>query len=111
MMLRQALIRKFNDGSYVEIMFMPNLLPPAGPRLPDPQGVDLSDPSALREYLTMLTSAISKHLGQRPPPTQATQGALVQSPNGSTFRIKVADDGTLTAQPFGSAQDQPVPAS
>lgn len=88
---------------------MPRLMPPSMPRLPDPSGVDVTNPLALQEYLTLLTSSLSKHLQQRPTPQTASQGRLMQSPSGKTFNLTVNDDGTIIATPFGTAQDAIVP--
>lgn len=88
---------------------MPNIMPPSLPRLPDPGSVDTSDPHALREYLTLLTSSLAKHLQQRPTMSTAANGRLYQSPSGRTFNLTIDDDGNVVATPFGSAQDRILP--
>lgn len=88
---------------------MPRIMPPSIPRLPDPGGIDVTDPVALKEYLVLLTSSVSKHLMQRAPMNAAINNRLMLTESGKTYKLVVTDAGVVEAQPFGSAEDQIVP--
>jgi hypothetical protein len=85
--------------------------PPGIPRMPDPASVDVTDPVALKEYLTLMTSALTKHIAMRAPTNTALPERLMLTPGGKTYALKVLDDGSIVAEPFGSAQTIPVPTS
>lgn len=84
-------------------------LPPAHARLPDPSNVDMSDGTAVRGFLTSLTSALIGHLNQRPPAGTAQDSRIFKAPDGKNWMVSVAVDGTLVSEPVGSVQDSPVP--
>lgn len=88
---------------------MANIMPPSIPRLPQPTEVDVTDPEALKNYLTILTAALSKHIAQRAPTNAALPERLLLSPNGRTFGLRVTDAGVVEVVPFGSAEDATVP--
>jgi len=84
-------------------------LPPAAPILPSPAQIDPTNPESLRAFLVSLTTAVQKHLTDRPPATAAAESRLFRSPDGSTWAVSVADDGTFVADPTGSVQGEPLP--
>jgi len=84
-------------------------LPPPVPTMPSPAGLDLTNPESLRGYLTSLALAVQGHLADRPPKATAQESRLFVSPDGKTWAVSIADDGTFVANPVGSTQGLPLP--
>jgi len=84
-------------------------LAPSIPRLPDPSGLDMKDGEAVREYLTVLTSSLTKHLAQRPTPNQASSGLILKGEDGKNYRVRVDASGALISEPLGTVNPAPVP--
>jgi hypothetical protein len=88
----------------------PRLRLPGGlPRLPDPTGVDTTNPEAVRSFLVSLTSTISTQLQRRPPMGTSQASRMFTAPDGKVWAVSVAEDGTVVSEPLGSTQDKELP--
>ena len=74
-------------------------LPPPSVRLPEVTGVTDGE---VREYLNRLRKAVTDELNRRAAKTEPTMEALLFSPSGKVFRVKVDDAGVLSTEEVAS---------
>jgi hypothetical protein len=84
-------------------------LPPQTPRLPDPEGVDLTDADQLRKYLATFASAIASHLQQRPMAGTSQPSRMFTAPDGKVWAVSVDETGNFVSEPIGSTNQKVVP--
>jgi len=79
------------------------------PRLPDPTGLDVKDPEAIRSFLVSLTSTLATQLQRRPPLGTTQPSRMFTAPDGTVFKVKVENDGTIVSEPLGSTNSNALP--
>ncbi|MET1020145.1 MAG: hypothetical protein ABWX62_09190 [Microterricola sp.] len=79
------------------------------PRLPDPTGVDTSNPEAIRSFLVSLTSTVATQLQRRPPLGTSQDKRMFTAPDGKVWAVSVDETGAVISEPVGSTQPKAMP--